>query len=368
MATEDAIIPSPSGFLRAKTQIGSMETIKTRRSVNYTTKMQVLPTNDASPYVQQRRKEVLHMKHPDIFGVQKRSWSVSTEINRYPKKPSPQQQQVSEKASLPVDTVSIRERLLKVRAGLGDVTQKIPLPSAQHTPDKILETQRFLVAMTGKGPIGKTGCWINSADERGVMKHCCREDWNDWNNSTATHDDLKAQKALWEHKEKKRMTAARSEPRLNKEGYVNPTKSIAHLNDAIRESKVDNQALKDEFKRELKQEFPKASEERLQAIAARLVTEKLANDEKLRRFPQATYDFRPNNSLTVQDRRYKVHFHPGTWSWSWVDRRYCWSCCSNFDENARGCECKVKNPDRWCTQGFEGSVGLATSPKRIVPP
>merc|ERR1711988_1170048 len=123
------------------------------------------------------------------------------------------------------------------------------------------------------------------------------------------------------------MKMQQDNPQLDKEAYVNPTTSITNVNDRLRERKVDFQELKEQFKRELKVEFPQASEERLQAMSQRLLNEKLLADEKMARFPVQHESFRPNLCLTTQDRRYKVYSHAGTWSWNEAEKRYCWSCC-----------------------------------------
>merc|ERR1711879_186792 len=104
--------------------------------------------------------------------------------------------------------------------------------------------------------------------------------------------------------------------KLDTTTYVNPETSIANINDRLRERKVDFHELKEQFKRELKVEFPQASEERLQAMSQRLLNEKLLADEKMARFPVQHESFRPNLSLTTQDRRYKEYYHPGTWAWN----------------------------------------------------
>merc|ERR1719350_2376520 len=111
------------------------------------------------------------------------------------------------------------------------------------------------------------------------------------------------------------------ESKLNSSGYVHPTQAVGNVNECLRERKIDFQDLKEQFKRELKVEFPLASEERLQAMAQRLLNEKLLADEKIARFPVQHESFRPNLSLTTQDRRYKEHFHPGTFSWMEAEKR-----------------------------------------------
>merc|ERR1719159_2325580 len=106
------------------------------------------------------------------------------------------------------------------------------------------------------------------------------------------------------------------DPKLDTTVYVPPHQSITNVNERLRERKVDFLELKEQFKRELKVEFPQASEERLQAMAQRLLNEKLLADEKLARFPIQHESFRPNLSLTTQDRRFKEYYHPGTWAYN----------------------------------------------------
>merc|ERR1719218_240635 len=98
--------------------------------------------------------------------------------------------------------------------------------------------------------------------------------------------------------------------KVNMEAYVRPDQGTANLNLRLQEKKVEHQDLKEQFKKELKVEFPNASEERLQAMGQRLLNEKLLADEKLKRFPVQHESFQPNLSLTSQDRRYKVFYHP----------------------------------------------------------
>merc|ERR1712083_1127917 len=123
-------------------------------------------------------------------------------------------------------------------------------------------------------------------------------------------EDIQEAHSVLEKKEQ------RQKRKLDKATYTDPMSSIININDRLRERKVDFQELKEQFKRELKVEFPQASEERLQAMSQRLLNEKLLADEKMARFPVQHESFRPNLCLTSQDRRYKEYFHPGSWSWN----------------------------------------------------
>jgi len=325
-------------FLTSKFVVGSARSDR----INFSQAQKVFHSGDVKSEAHEAKKIVQKKKQPNILGTEKDDWNQSTIADQKVQKDTKKNRD---------DT---KRHLLKVRAGLLD--EKIQKPSAMHTDEKIAERHKYIVATTGRGPVGAlTGKWFNPVDERGLPKHCIEDKWNDWNASMSTHakeDQVEATK-IWEEKEARRKRMMASEPHLDKEAYVNPTNSITNVNDRLRERKLDFQDLKEQFKRELKVEFPNASEERLQAMAQRLLNEKLLADEKMARFPVQHESFRPNLSLTTQDRRYKMHHHPGTYGWSETEKRYCWSCCLNFDKDAKGCEYKIVNPDSWCVMGFE---------------
>jgi hypothetical protein len=288
-------------------------------------------------------------KAPNILGTEPHAWNQST---------------IADPKIQKDVTKDLKRQLLKVRSGLMD--EYVRKPSKFHTDECIKDKQRYIVSVTGQGPVGKlTGKWFNAVDERGLAKHCIHEEWPDWNNSHSTHtkEDIKAATSAFETKEDERIQAHVGHPKVDKEAYINPSDATSNINDRLRQRKIDFQDLKEQFKRELKVEFPNASEERLQAMAQRLLNEKLLADEKLARFPVHHESFKPNCSLTTQDRRYKVYEHPGSWAWSEAEKRQCWSCCLNFNQESRGCEYKIVNPDTWCTLGFERRPGMAAAGK-----
>jgi len=323
-------------YLRRKFVVGSANSDK----VNYTLAERFFHNKDVKPHVSEAKKTVQKMKSANVLGTEPQQWNTSTAAE------GASGQKESQK--------DLKRQLLKVRAGLMD--EKVSKPSKFHTEEELLAKQQFIVQSTGQGPVGKlSGKWINTVDERGLAKHCVREDWNDWNQSysTSTKDDSKAAQAVYQQKEERRKRMQAKDPKLNASGYIAPAQAVANVNDCLRERKIDFQDLKEQFKRELKVEFPMASEERLQAMAQRLLNEKLLADEKIARFPVQHESFRPNLSLTTQDRRYKEHFHPGKFDWMENEKRYGWSCCLNFDQDSRGCEHRIVNPDSWCLKGFE---------------
>lgn len=311
-------------FLQRKFQVGSAHSDK----VNYTLAQKVFTHN----------KEDTADKKEAAATFQK-AWNQSTIADPRVQKDS---------------STDLKRKLLQVRAGLMD--ERVVKPPKFHTDEKIEDQHKFIVALTGKGPIGKlTGKWFDATDMRGLPCHSTKEEWPDWNHSTchATKEDQKAAQAVHQQKEERRKRMMAKDNKLNMSGYVPPTQAVGNVNQCLRERKVDFQDLKEQFKRELKVEFPAASEEKLQAMAQRLLNEKLLADEKVARFPVNHESFRPNLSLTTQDRRYKEHFHPGKFDFMEAEKRYGWSCCLNFNQDSRGCESKIINPDAWCLQGFE---------------
>lgn len=313
-------------FLQRKFQVGSANSDK----MNYTLAQKVF-----------HKKEDAGDK-TKAHSPQGPGWNSSTIANPKVQKDSP--------------TGDLKRRLLQVRAGLHD--ERASKPSKAHSPEKIAEQHKFIVALTGQGPVGKlTGKWFDATDERGLCRHSTVEHWPDWNHSHAHHtkEDKKHAEAVFQQKEQKRKQMLARDNKMNASGYVNPTQAVGNVNQCLRDRKIDFQDLKEQFKRELKVEFPQASEEKLQAMAQRLLNEKLLADEKLARFPVQHESYRPNLSLTTQDRRYKEHFHPGKFDFIESEKRYGWSCCINFDQDSRGCEYRVVNPDAWCLQGFERS-------------
>jgi hypothetical protein len=325
-------------YLQSKFLVGSARSDR----MNFSQAQKVFHSGDVKEEALEAKRIVQKKKQPNILGTEKDDWNQSTIADQ-------KIQKDTQKAGQ-----DLKRTLLQVRAGLYD--EKVQKPSKMHSDEAIAERHKYIVATTGRGPIGMlTGKWFNPVDERGLHKHTIEHKWCDWNGSMSTHtkEDQKDASTIWDTKETRRKKMMQSEPNLDKEAYVNPTDSITNVNDRLRERKIDFQDLKEQFKRELKVEFPNASEERLQAMAQRLLNEKLLADEKMARFPVQHESFRPNLSITTQDRRYKMYHHPGTYSFSELEKRECWSCCMAFDKDAKGCEFKICNPDSWCTLGFE---------------
>mmetsp|Transcript_114310 Transcript_114310/g.323783 ORF Transcript_114310/g.323783 Transcript_114310/m.323783 type:complete len:348 (+) Transcript_114310:100-1143(+) len=343
-AFASASVSSQRDFLRSKFRHGSAKSDK----INFAIAQKVFHSGDVPKDVLEAKWAVQRTKQANILGTEPREWDRSTCADRTQKGASK----------------DLKRQLLKVRAGLMD--ERAVGPSRAHSDAAVAEQQKFIVAMTGKGPIGKlTGQWSNTVDERGLAKHCIHEHWPDWDQSHATHapEDKKQAQAVVARGEARRKRMMEADPKLDAGAYVAPGRATSNVNDLLRQRKIDFQDLKEQFKKELKVEFPQASEERLQAMAQRLLNEKLLADEKMARFPVQHEKFRPNLSLTTQDRRYKEYHHPGTWTWNEAEGRHGWSCCLNFSEDSRGCEYRIMNPDAWCTLGYERTVGVAAAGK-----
>jgi len=324
----------PKAFLTAKVQVGTAKTDK----ISFPQTQKVFHSSDVPTHVRECKKHAQRKRQPNILGTQPYKWNESTIAD-------PKIQKDVNK--------DLKRQLLTVRAGLMDeLTLK---PSKAHTPQKVLENQRHIVAMTGQGPIGKlSGKWMNAVDERGLANHCIQEKWPDFKHSHSCHtsEDIKHASKVFQEKEARSKRMNDFNKLVNHDAYVPPHKAAHELNDRLRDMKVDYQDLKEQFKRELKVEFPNASEERLQAMAQRLLNEKLLADKKTSMFPVQHESFRPNLSLTTRSNRYKEYHHPGAWQYRELDKCWAWSCCMG-GENSKGCVCTTVNPDAWCTAGYE---------------
>ncbi|KAF4690278.1 hypothetical protein FOZ60_000438 [Perkinsus olseni] len=262
----------------------------------------------------------------------------------------------------------LRRQLLMVRAGLMD--QPLWYPRSKHKDmspaefsssltRKERDTIRHVGMVTGKGPVGSlTKRWFNLVDEKGASQHSVNPEddfvgsW-DISSSTCHPADVKARVRAFVEAEKRRVRMNGDvDAHVNRKTYRNPEEHFAEFQELVREKKRQYADIRGEFIRELRVEFPHASLMRLEAMARRLLDEKLLSDEKSRRYPIAHESFRPNLSLTTQDRRYREHYHPGAYDMIQVEGKRAWSCCLNYDSDSRGCEYRVINPDAWCLLGF----------------
>jgi len=342
LATLGSETYGPNQFLKSKFKVGSCKSDK----ITFRQGEKVFHSSDIPEYVGVQKKIVLKSKNTNILGTSKDPWNYSTAAQ--PRLAKTQEGYQYGGGS------SLKRTLQKVRAGLMD--QRTLKDSKYLSEEQLADRIRYIVGITGKGPIGKfVGRWWNALDERGLPAHCVNPDWPDWDASTACYppEDVKQSQAVFQKKEERRLRMNVVDEMVNFDVYESLLEQYYLKNKDIEDRKVEYQDLKDLFKHELRVEFPNACEERLQSMAQRLLEEKLLSDVKLKRFPVQHESFKPNLSLTTQDRRYKQFHHPGAWSMNEREGRFCWSCCLNYREDSKGCAVKVINPDRWCLDGFE---------------
>jgi len=314
--------------------VGTAKTDK----ISFPQTQKVFHSSDVPAHVRVSKKDVQKKKVPNILGTQPYKWNDST---------------ISDNKIQKDVNKDLKRQLLTVRAGLMDeLTLK---PSKAHQKEKILDLQKHIVAMSGEGPVGKlSGKWMNAVDERGLASHCIEEKWPDFNHSHSCHtnEDIKSASKTFQVQENRCKRMNDFNKLVNHDAYVPPHKATASLNQNLRNMKVDYQDLKEQFKKELKVEFPNASEERLQAMAQRLLNEKLLADRKTSMFPVQHESFRPNVALTTRSSRYRKFHHPGAWQYNQHDKCWAWSCCMG-GEKSKGCQSVTINPDAWCTAGYE---------------
>lgn len=213
-------------YLTSRFQVGSAKSDK----INYTLAQKVFHSGDVPHEVLDSKRAVQKKKQPNILGTEKRDWNSSTIADQKIQKDMHK---------------DLKRHLLEIRAGIHD--EKILKPCKAHSDEQIIERYKFVVAMTGQGPIGKlSGKWFNAIDERGLPAHCVADHWNDWNASYSTHtkDDIQQAHAVVQQKDDRRKRMMTKDNKVNSEAYVNPTQAIANMNDRLRERKIDFQDLK----------------------------------------------------------------------------------------------------------------------------
>jgi len=324
--SETTLTAATSNYLKPNFQVGS---IKSDR-INYDHSQKVFHRGDIPRRVRDAKLAVQKSKEPNILEAQRRDWN----------------QSVALKQKQPTDS-DLQRQLRCIRAGLfdqTDITKKGGRPKAE-----VNDLIRHIVSFTNKGPIGfLTKKWFDPEHEKAVMNHSVKP-WKSWNESTSTctPEDIKQKNSVFATRERRRIEQNIPDEFLSV--HYGPMQLLHEFTQCLREKKVEFADIRDQFKRELRAEYPDASDERLQAFAQRLLDEKLRSDEKLARFPVQHESFRPNLALTTVDRRYKEYSHKGTWSFNAIEEKPVWSCCLNEDENSRGCEGRIYNPDSWCT-------------------
>jgi hypothetical protein len=335
--------PPQKEFLRSKFQVGSCKS--DRRTFPLSQK--VFHSGDVPPNVVASKKEVLKSKKPDILCMDRQPWDQKTILD-----PSRSGPNFNENSNTHTPSwqkrKNLKAELLLVRAGLMD-EPTIP-KSRSWSDDQVADYVRHVASITGKGPVGcLTKKWFNATDERGLGAHCVEPRWQDWNCSVGTRsaEDVKVKEKRFTEFEIRRKTQNVPNKKVNKALYINPSDQTTDLNNLIAEKKMQYQDLKEEFKGELRYTFPNASEERLQALAHRLLDEKLLADEKIRRFPIPHESFKPNLALTTADRRYKKWHHNGVWTWMESEQQFAWSDNLSYSKDDKGCEYETENPDSW---------------------
>jgi hypothetical protein len=341
IASLDAFVDRPpqKDFLKSKFQVGSCKSDRK----TFPPSQKVFHSGDVPPNVLAAKKEVLKSTRPDILGLERLPWDINTIAD-----PKVREQKDKRK--------NLKAELLLVRAGLMD--EPTMPKSRSWTDEKVADYVRHVASITGKGPVGcLTKKWFNATDERGLGAHCVEPKWADWNCSVGTRsaEDVKVKEKRFQESEIRRRTMNVPTQKINKQLYVKPTEQITEMNLLVSDKKQQYQDLKEEFKSELRHTFPNASEERLQALAHRLLDEKLLADEKIRRFPAQHESFKPNLALTTQDRRYKQWRHNGVWTWMESEQQFAWSDNLSYEKHDKGCEYESCNPDGWMY--FTGAVG-----------
>lgn len=285
-------VADPSAnYLQAKPVIGATGFRQTFKPTS-----RAFSAADVPPRSRNRKTEIVKWKEPDWTVTQQRPWNGSTAVTEADRRDR------------------LAGNLNAVRMGLID-TRGV---AVNRMPEKIRsELLEHVKNISGK--VVFPGRHSGSRSETG------------WNSSTTIH-----------------YRPPPSVPvrlKLLPKDYSNPTSQSAQITALMREKKVQYSEARQSLKQRLIKDNAGASKERLSALAWRLLDEHLLADEKARRFAVPAESFKPNNAVTLVDRRWKQLRHPGALSGGE------WSCCLG-GADAVGCEAVVKNPDKWCLASY----------------
>ncbi|KAF4672707.1 Survival of motor neuron--splicing factor 30 [Perkinsus olseni] len=263
-------------FLKTSFKVGSVRA----DTVNYKDADRVFPLSDIPPAIVSFKQAVKSSVRPRILDTLPKPWDVSVKADEKPVRKD------------------LRRQLLMVRAGLMD--QPLWYPRSKHkdmSPAefsssltiKERDTIRHVGMVTGKGPVGSlTKRWFNLVDEKGASQHSVNPEddfvgsW-DISSSTCHPADVKARVRAFVEAEKRRVRMNGDvDAHVNRKIYRNPEEHFAEFQELVREKKRQYADIRGEFIRELRVEFPHASLMRLEAMARRLLDEKLLSDEKVK--------------------------------------------------------------------------------------
>jgi len=133
--------------------------------------------------------------------------------------------------------------------------------------------------------------------------------------------------------------------------YTNPEQLSKNIQEQVREKKAQDMALREKLSMEVRNEFPGATEEALNAMVTRKIYE-IEQKEHVPMDPELT--LKPDMKKTLRHETLIERHHNGKYE---LDRfsdkgKKAWSCCMNKREDSEGCVVLKVDKQRWNVEGF----------------
>lgn len=127
--------------------------------------------------------------------------------------------------------------------------------------------------------------------------------------------------------------------------YKTPIQKTKELISKQAEERQEKAHLREDLERQIRQEMPKASQEKVDALIYRMTWE-AKNIREEPHDPELT--LKPNTTKTNKPTKLKEYYHTGVWEKSKFepDGAFAWSCCQNGDEDDEGCQVRLVDPNR----------------------
>lgn len=144
-------------------------------------------------------------------------------------------------------------------------------------------------------------------------------------------------------------TKVAGEKLLQEKDYIKPHEHSMMVQESVRSKKEADVDLRADISKEVRNEFPDASVETLNAIVTRRIYEAglraaIPEDKEL--------TLKPNMSKTLKTVKERVTSHNGKFEEQRFEskdgkKKMAWSCCQNKDEASEGCVVKYVDKQKW---------------------
>lgn len=137
---------------------------------------------------------------------------------------------------------------------------------------------------------------------------------------------------------------------LHNKEYLRPVDHTINIQAAVRSKKEEEVSLRERLSLQVRDEFPDASTETLNAIVTRRIYEQQLK-AGVPEDPELT--LKPDMSKTLKRVQERVSYHNGKFEASKFDKgkdgkpKMVWSCCQSSDRESSGCVVKVVDKQKW---------------------